>query len=111
MWVSAEALVLEEYEYKLNQSENDLIYLQKVLDDRLIDTDGHYGLYCLGLVLGRVLVTNQYGLDWWVVDDEYGRDVVLRFENTSLIFNVIPMADKHFRETGVFDIHMLSDNL
>jgi len=34
------------------------------------------------------------GLDWWIVEDEYGRDPCLRYEHTTLQINPLTMISK-----------------
>ena len=91
MWISAKNLIEEEYSYTITQSEDDLQYLQKIIDDDLLGNQNEYGYHCLGTAFGRILAKNIEGLDWWAVEDDYGRDIVIRYRETSLIFNVIPL--------------------
>lgn len=106
-WVSARTLIEEEYGYELDQSLEDLKYLQRVIDDRLVDFKNRYALECLGVVLGRVMARNVQGLDWWIVDDEYGRDLVIRFGASTLLFNVLNLIAKPLSETGTVDASMV----
>lgn len=57
-------LIEEEYGYEICQSLEDLEYLQKVIDDELIDFKDWYSLECLGVVLGRVIAKNNANIDW-----------------------------------------------
>ena len=93
-WVSARNLIQDEYGYEICQSLEDIGYLQRVIDDELIDFQNAYALECLDVVLGRVLAHNVDGLDWWIVDDEYGRDSVIRYGETTLQFNVLHLLGK-----------------
>ena len=88
-WVSARNLIFEKYDYELNQSEMDLDYIQKAIDDQLIDFQNDYALECLGVAFGRVFAKNINGLDWWVVEDEFDRDIIMRYKKRRLGFNVI----------------------
>ncbi len=103
-WLSARKLVLEEYDYKLSQYEMDLVYIQKAIDDVLIDFQNDYALECLGVAFGRVLAKNIEGLDWWVVEDEFGRDIIMRYKETSLWFNVIAMLGKRLSKGSKTDV-------
>jgi hypothetical protein len=104
-WLSARNLVFEEYDYELNQSEMDLDYIQKVIDDQLIDFQNDYALECLGVAFGRVFAKNIDGLDWWVVEDEFGRDIIMRYKKTSLRFNIIYMLGKRLSEGSNVDVN------
>jgi len=75
-WVSISSLVRTDYGYVLDQSMEDLDYLQKVIDDGRIDAQDPFTMECLGVAFGRVMATNEEGMDWWVVVDDYGRDLV-----------------------------------
>ncbi len=94
-WLCAEALVRE---YcggaQLDQSAGALDLVQSILDAGVLSPDQTFELQSLGVVLGRVLAHNIEGLDWAVVDDEYGRDPTIRFRDTTLILNVLTMISK-----------------
>lgn len=97
-WMSIGNLIKEEYNYDINQSLVDLEFLQKVIDDDLIDFKKWYSLECLGVVLGRVLTKNVDGLDWWVVEDSYGRSLIIRYLESSLQYGVMTMLGKRLFE-------------
>lgn len=103
-WLSAKNLIFKEYNYELNQSEMDLEYIQKAIDDELIDFQNDYALECLGVAFGRVFAKNIDGLDWWVVEDEFGRDIIMRYKKTSLRFNVIYMLGKRLSKGSKADV-------
>src|SRR5690349_5975766 len=84
-------LVAEHVGEELDSSESDLGRLQRLIDLRVLGPKDTYELQCLGVGLGRVLVKNVDGLDWAVVDDEYGRDPTIRYRDSSLVFNVLTM--------------------
>ncbi|MEM6884526.1 MAG: DUF3806 domain-containing protein [Verrucomicrobiota bacterium] len=107
MWMAAESLIKEEYSYSLGQTPEDLIYLQKVIDDDLLGNDNEYGFYCLGTALGRLLANSVEGLDWWSVEDEYGKDTIIRYLDTSFSVNVIPLIWRRVIEEPVTDINSL----
>jgi hypothetical protein len=99
-WVSISNLVKEDYGYELNQSIEDLGYLQKVIDDGSIDAKNRYAAESLGVAFGRVLASNQEGMDWWTVVDDYGRGVVIRYKHTTLQIDAMHMIGKRL-ENGV----------
>lgn len=106
-WVSAENLIREEYGYELDQSEEDLTHLQKVIDDELIDFQNAYALECLGVVLGRALAHNVPGLDWWIVEDDYRRDPIMRYGQTSLQWNVMYLLGKRLSRGESVDVRAM----
>lgn len=89
-WQSVVQLVKEDYGVPFDQSEPSLGLLQRILDDDLVG-DNEYGLQCLGVAFGRIMAYNIPGLDWWIVEDEYGRDPCLRYKETTYQLNPITM--------------------
>jgi hypothetical protein len=65
--------------------------LQCALDGDLVNGEG---VMAVGVAMGRIMATNIAGLDWWVVEDEFGRDVCLRFRATTLRVNPVSMISK-----------------
>lgn len=121
-WLSVRTLIFEEYNYELNQSETDLDYIQRAIDVELIDFKNNYALECLGVAFGRVFAKNIDGLDWWVVEDEFGREIIMRYKETSLRINVIYMLGKRlskgvnvdvkwFYNKTLAEVNELKDNL
>ncbi len=86
-------LLLKLGELPLDQSLDDCKRLQAVLDAGVLKATDTYQLQSLGLALGNVISSNL-GLDWVMVEDEYGRDPALRYRNTSLILFPLTMISK-----------------
>lgn len=105
-WLAVVNLVKEDYGAQLDQSESALGLLQSILDDDLIGNN-EYGLQCLGVALGRILATNVAGLDWWVVEDEFGRDLCLCYESSSFRCNPITMISKRVLRGEAVDVRRL----
>ena len=40
-------------------------------------------------MIGRMIIANRKGFDWRVMEDEYGKDLVLRYKETDLHINII----------------------
>lgn len=97
-WVRAQSLIKDEWGYELNQSLDDLHYLQRVIDQELIDFGAEFARECIGVAFGRVVATNIPGLDWWIVQDEFGRALTMRYGETTLRYNVINMISKRLAE-------------
>ena len=62
----------------------DLELIQKVIDSNFIQPDATNELCILGLALGLVFINENAGYDWWMVEDEYGRDPAIRYKETSI---------------------------
>lgn len=107
-WVAVTNLIEEEYGVPVDQSESAIELLQRVLDDDLVG-DNEYGLQCLGVALGRIMATNIVGLDWWIIDDEYGRDPCLRYNETTFQSNPITMISKRVLDGIKVDVRSLYD--
>ena len=92
---------------KLDRSSSDLDMIQKIIDDKILSPNQTWELQSLGVVFGGVLAQNVPSLDWWIIDDEYGRDPTIRYKETSLRFNVLTMISKRVEEGEEVDIrHM-----
>jgi len=106
-WVSISSLVKTDYGYVLDQSMKDLDYLQKVIDDGRIDPQDPFTMDCLGVAFARVMATNEEGMDWWVVVDDYGRDLVIRYRQTSLQLDAMHMISKRMADGMHVDVREL----
>ena len=70
---------------ELDGSLDDLDRLQRIIDTGSIDPEAALLLQALGLAFGKVFVGNNEGYDWWMVEDEYGRDPCIRYTQTTLM--------------------------
>jgi hypothetical protein len=99
MWLSISQLVDEEYGYELDQSLDDLPYLQRVIDDDLIDKSNAYAARCIGFAFGRVIISNNDGFDWWVVNDEFAEKYIVRYRETSFQLDAMNIFLKRFEDS------------
>ena len=83
--IHASGLVEEVLGAGLSGEPSDLAMLQNVLDKKVIEREATYSLQALGMAFGKVFVNNNEGYDWWMVEDEYGRDPAVRYRDTSLL--------------------------
>lgn len=83
---------------ELLDDDTDLDALQDLLDVGALAADQTHGLQCLGVVFGRRLVEALGGVDWVIVEDEYGRDPALRYLTTSLMFFPLTMISKRVED-------------
>jgi hypothetical protein len=77
----------------LNDTAADLALLQRILDDGRLQPHQTYELQCLGIVLGSVMV-KEIGFHWVTVEDEYGRDPALQYQDTSILVYPLTMISK-----------------
>ena len=50
------------------------------------------------MAFGHIMCENVPALDWWIVEDEYGRDSILRYGQTSLQLSVLTMISKRLED-------------
>jgi hypothetical protein len=79
---------------QLCDDDTDLDTLQALLDVGALEPHQTYELQSLGVVFGRRLAEALGGVDWVIVEDEYGRDPALRYLKTSLLFFPLTMISK-----------------
>lgn len=94
----ASALVEEVAGAGLSGDLSDLAMLQNVLDKKVIEREATYSLQALGIAFGKVFVNNNEGYDWWMVEDEYGRDPAVRYRDTSLLVFPQTMISKRVED-------------
>jgi hypothetical protein len=105
-WLSVSRLSEQEFGRPLTQTLDDLGLIQRLLDEDVVDR-GTYALQCLGVALGRVMAYNIVGLDWWICEDEYGRDPCLRYERTTLQLNPLTMISKRIERGENVEVRWL----
>ena len=64
---------------ELDGSRSDLALIQRALESGVIDPEAEYTIRALGLAFGKVFVNAESGYDWWMINDEYGRDPAVRY--------------------------------
>jgi len=108
-WLFIDSLVSNHYGASLDQSLEDLNFLQRLLDDNVLLKDQTWELQSLGVVMGRVLAHNHPNLDWWIIEDKNGRDPTIRYEKTTLRFNVLTMISKRIEKDESVDVRNMYD--
>lgn len=91
--------------------ETDLDVLQRLLDSGKLAADATFDLQCLGIVFGMRVVEASEGIDWAIVEDEYGRDPALRYLDTSLLIFPLTMISKRVEDGEQVDVRELFDGL
>jgi hypothetical protein len=76
----------------------DLALIQSALDAKVIEPEATYSLQALGIAFGKVFVGNNEFYDWWMVEDEYGRDPAIRFKETTLLVFPQTMISKRIED-------------
>jgi hypothetical protein len=100
-WDAVQTLANEELETEIDQSPATLDVLQRILDGELVN---HDGLLAVGVALGRVMASNIPGLNWCAVADEFGRELCLRYEQTTLHVNPVAMISKRVSRNEKVDV-------
>jgi hypothetical protein len=83
--IHAESIVIDIAGRAFDGSRADLSAIQSVLDVGAVERDATYTLQSLGMAFGKVFFEQHRGFDWWMVEDEYGRDPAIRFGQTLLL--------------------------
>jgi hypothetical protein len=103
MWVSVGNLVREEYGVDASTAPEFLGWVQALLDDDVVDRS-EYASECIGCALGRVMADNIDGLDWCAYEDDLGRDLCLRYRDTSLVVFPMEMVAKRRENDDAVDL-------
>jgi hypothetical protein len=80
--------------------------LRAVLSAGLFKPSQTYELQSLGIVLGDVFVQDM-GFRWVFVEDEFGRDLALRYQNTSIVLFPLTMISKRIERGEPIDVFEL----
>jgi hypothetical protein len=77
--------------------------IRAILQSNLFKPDQKYKLQCLGIVLGDVFVQDM-GMEWIMVEDEYGRAPAVRLPNTTIILYPMTMISKRIERSEKVDV-------
>ncbi len=82
------------------QKDNDFAVMQRLLDENIVTADQRAKLQAMGLILGSIL-KSEYGLNWIVYFDKYGRSRSLQVPgyDRDFIFPVTQVSRK--AEVGI----------
>ena len=95
----------------LDGTRSDLERIQQIVDSGSVAREATYTLQALGMAFGKVFVNENYGYDWWMVEDEYGRDPAIRFQRTTLLAFPRTMISKRVEDGDSVDVSGLYDQL
>jgi hypothetical protein len=107
----AQEVVLEATGSQLSGGMADLALLQRVLDFKFLEPEATYSLQALGIAFGKVFVENNAHYDWWMVEDEYGRDPAIRYRETTLLVFPQTMLSKRIEEGEEVDVEAMYNGL
>lgn len=110
-WLHANAVCRDVLGVALDGSSADLSRLQMLLDSGVIDREATYTLQALGIAFGKVFLNDNPGYDWWMFEDEYGRDPAIRYERSSLLAYPRTMLSKRIEDGEKVDVLDLYDGL
>lgn len=83
-----------------------LTALQAIVDAKHLTVAQTYELQCLGIVFGDALV-GAGGLEWVMVDDEFGRDPALRMLGSDILLFPMTMLSKRVERGEAVDVAAL----
>lgn len=109
--IHAGALVREVTGAELTGGLGDLALIQRVLDAGQVEPEATYSLQSLGVVFGKVFIHATAHYDWWMVEDEYGRDPAIRYKDTTLLAFPQTMISKRIEDGETIDVRELFDDL
>lgn len=111
MLIMAQDLFFEFSNRKHTYSKDDLKVLQAIIDSKKIEKEATLILQALGLFFGKIFIENNEDYDWWMVEDEYGRDPGIRYKETSLIVFPQTMISKRIEDSEEIKIEELYNDL
>jgi hypothetical protein len=109
--VHAGQVIEQALDEDLDGTHQDLELIQRVLDQGLVEPEATYTLQAFGLAFGRVFLNEFPDYDWWMVEDEHGRDPAIRYKETSLLVFPMTMISKRIEDGDPFDVCELFDGL
>jgi len=80
--------------------------LRAILQAGVFKSDQTYELQCLGIVLGDAFM-QELGMEWVMVEDEYGRDPAVRVPGTTIILFPLTMISKRVEKGEQVDVFAL----
>jgi hypothetical protein len=110
-YLRVEVLAMDHLGRKMPGDDGNLDVVQELLDRRVFSPEATYDLQCLGIVLGMRLCHAVEGLDWAIVEDEYGRDPALRYLDTSILVFVLTIISKRVEDGTDVDVRDMFEQI
>jgi hypothetical protein len=111
MWLLGSQISKDITGQEMDGTLDDLKRLQRIIDSALVPVENTQELQSLGIVLGKVFVNETPYYDWWVVEDEYGKDACVRYKETSLLIFPQTMISKRIEDKEEVDVSELYQGL
>ncbi len=96
----------EDSKQKYKTAAGKLGTIRAILQGGVFKPEQTYELQCLGIVLGDAYV-QELGMEWIMVEDEYGRDPAVRMPGTSVIVYPLTMISKRVERGEQVDVFEL----
>ena len=100
----------EDAKHLYEHRDEKLRLLQAILDAGWIDPSETVKLQCLGITLGDALV-QELGLEWIMVEDQYGRDPAIRKPGTTVMAFPLTMISKRIERGETVVVRDLFDGV
>ncbi|WP_415755748.1 DUF3806 domain-containing protein [Pseudomonas leptonychotis] len=107
MWLLGSQISEEITGHKVDGSMQDLDRLQAIVASGQVKTENTQELQSLGIVFGKVFVNETQDYDWWVVEDDYGKDACIRYKETSLLIFPQTILSKRIEDGETVDVFEL----
>ncbi|MGI1679210.1 MAG: DUF3806 domain-containing protein [Cellvibrionaceae bacterium] len=115
MWLLGNQISKDVLGEEMDGTLADLSRLQKIIDSNDVPASNTQELQSLGIVFGKMFIENTPDYDWWIVEDEYGKDACLRYKETILIIFPQTMISKRVEDGEELDVkefyNMLKEDL
>ena len=85
-------------------------FLRALLEAKQFKKEDTHKLQCMGVILGDVFV-QELGMEWIIVEDEYGRDPALRVPKTNIIIYPLTMISKRVEKGETIDVFQLFNGI
>lgn len=107
LWVLGSEIAEDVLGEQMDGSSADLTRLQRIVAQGGFGADDTEALQALGIVFGKVFVNATPGWDWWVVEDEYGKDACIRYRDATLLAFPQTMISKRVEDGEAVDVAAL----
>lgn len=84
--------------------------LRALLDASIFQPEQTYEMQSMGVVFGDVFVQDM-GFHWIMVEDEYGRDPAIKYQDTSVLLFPLTMISKRIERGETIDVFDLYNGL
>ncbi len=104
MWLLGKQVSQDVIGVEMDGTLEDLKRLQIIIESKQIPVENTKELQSFGIILGKVFVNETPDYDWWIVNNEYGKDVCIRYKETSLLIFPLTIISKRIEDGELFDV-------